>query len=364
MRRTTTKLHTFFLLLLTTSLWGEVTVTLTAPELVDGMSSVEAALTASVLTVADEIETTVNDLLDKPELTDAFSSAVILDSSLSLQGTGLSEENVTLSWGATATLFSDTFIPEELSELFEELSEDDDFTFGVSAHLIQSGISFPLKRYLPGSMVTLSAAYADLNDGDYFYRDLFLQGALGYAPFSSFQISRIARWSPLYGQFSVAYNNCEVGINLETGVITEEFEIDPDDGGPLLSYDVTVQLDPTVKLSLQTEMIVLTADFSSAICLRDFFHVYGGFGVSWASGGTDIAVETDEDIEVLGYLSDLIETEGSISISGAVESTYSGFIPYVYTGFQADISTMYIRIPLQYSYSEGISSGVFMGVTL
>ncbi|MDC7223895.1 MAG: hypothetical protein PQJ60_09155 [Spirochaetales bacterium] len=364
-RKASRKLHILLFLLLSCPLFGEITVEINMPELEEGMAEIEAMLTANITIAAEEIETTVNDLLDKPELTEAFSTAAGMSSSASLQGNGLHPAEYTVIAGAALSLYSETFYPDELVELFEEMDEESDFLFGVNAHLVHGGLTLPVNRILPGARLALSAAYADLSGEDRFYSNIFLQSALGYAPFDKAKLNPSLQWLPLFAQCAASYSSSEVGMSLETGVITEEFEVDPDDGGPLVGQDVTVQLDPTVDLSLQTQIYVLTADLSTAFTLHDFFHIYGGAGFNWSFGGTDIYASTDEDIEVLGYLSDLIVEEGSLSISGSVDgSAPVEFLPYIYGGFQADISTMFLRFPLQYSYDKGISSGLFMGINL
>ena len=344
---------------------AEIAVSLEMPELGEGMGRLEALLAENIAPAMAEIDTSVVDLLEKPQLTGAFSTAVGLSSSLPLQGNGMVSSEYSLSLGSYASLYSYTFDTDALEERFSQLSEEDDFEFGVNIHLVNAGFYFPLRKLHPRSSGFVSLAYSDLSGEDIYVRSFFFQTALGHMPFRVKKLNRSFKWSPLYGQIAVSYSSSSLGTEFETGVIEEVFELDPDGNGPLIAQDVSIEIDPLVELGLESRIGTLTAAFSSGITLLDFLHCYIGAGISTAFGRTDIAVDSSDEITILGYLSGLIEEEGRFTISGSVEgSAPVVLLPYFFTGLQVDMSSLFLRIPFQYNPESGISSGISMGVSL
>lgn len=357
----------------TFNLTAEISVDLTMPDFKDDISSqLEAMLEENILAAGDDVETTINNLLDKPGLTGAFSSAAASGASIPLQGNIFSPDG-TISFGGYGSFYSYTLDIEELMDDLEDVDEEDDPEVGANIQLIQTGVRLPAEFLPQGFQTGLSAAFADLSNSDFFYQNLTIQGSLAYTPFRKIPLNRSFRWTPLSAQFAATYSGSEIGASLETGTITQEFDYEIDSSGFLPDETITVELDPTVDLSLETQVYVLTADLATGFSLHDFFHFYLGGGVNVPWGKTDIAASTEDEFSISSNIIDsILEVDeegnystGSIVISGSVEgSSPVQFIPYAYGGFRLDISRIYLNIPIQYTYPDGLASGLFLGVYL
>jgi len=82
-------------------------------------------------------------------------------------------------------------------------------------------------------------------------------------------------------------------------------------------------------------------------------------------GATGISAESDAGIVIIGYLSALIEEQGSISISGEVDGgSPDGFSGFIYGGLRLNFGPAFLNIPVTYHPPNGLGAGINMGVSL
>jgi len=355
----------FFLFISLGSLAAEISITATMPTLGPGMARLEALLSESLGPSLAEVENTFNDLLDKPELTGAFSTASALNGTLPLQGSLVRASEYSFAFGSYGTLYSNTFDADSLNDQFSDMEEDDDFTFGVNLLLVNTSFTLPLDQLISHTTGYLSLAYADLSSEDYYLKNFFVQAALGYPVLKEIRRRKLLVWTPLYGQCGLSFAYSKIGALVDAGTITDNFELDPDGSGPLLPQNVSVQIEPSGDVGLETHMGTLSFSLSSAISLLETFHYYVGAGISFSLGRTDISVESFENITVLGYLSNLIEKDGSVRVSGNVDgSRPEAVLTYFYTGIQLDVSSIFLNIPFSFSPGSAVSTGLSVGISL
>lgn len=356
---------TLFLFLSISNLSADVTIRATMPELGPGMARLEALLAESLGPSIAEVEGTFNDLLDKPLLTGGFSSASELNGTLPFQGSLIRASEYSFAFGNYGTLYSDTLDPDRLEDQFSDMEEDDDFNFGMNLLLINTSFTIPLEQLIPRTTGFFSLAYADLSSDEYYLKNFFVQAALGYPILKKVSRRKLLVWHPLYGQGGLSYGFSRIGALVDAGTITDSFELDPDGSGPLLPQDVSIQIEPSGTVGLETHVGTLSFSLSTAISLLETFHYYLGAGVSFALGRTDISVESSEEIIVLGYLADLIEEQGSVSVQGDVKGSRAKTpLTYFFTGIQLDISSLFLTIPFSYSPGSGVSTGLSVGISL
>ncbi len=344
---------------------ADLNVDIKVPELGPGMAQLEGVLAENVLLAADEVKIFAENLLEKPELTRGFGNAVSLVSTVPMLGTLPLASRTSLSMGGYASFYSYTLDESALSERFSNLNEEDDFEIGISARLVNTSLTLPLNRLVPGLSLFASAGYAKLESESFYLNDFFVQTALGYSLFREFGRKNVFRWSPLYLQMGGSYAYHSLGAIISVGTVTQDFTVDPDGKGPLLGQDVTVEVNPVVDLSMLSHVGSYIFAVTTGIRLMDTLHLYIGSGCSLSFGRTDIALSNDNDVIVRGYLSDLVEEEGSIGIDGSVVgSSPRVFMGYFFTGFQLEISKMFINVPILYDPSSGLSTGISLGVSL
>ena len=357
-----------FLILMILSSVGinaQVSVDLTMPTLGSGMSQLEALLISNVGTAASEIETMVNNTLYKPELTSSFGNATGLCSSISMLGNIPHFSKYSLSIGANASLYSNTLDFNEISDKFDDLQPEDDFQFGVGVQGLTANFSMPLTFLLENLSVLGSIGYLNISTDEYFIVDFSVLIAAKYSIFEPIRSSRIFKWTPLSVQAGLSYGYNNLGIIIEADTITETFEADPDSDGPLLPQNVSVELEPVINIGLESQIGTLMFSLSSGITVFDSFHFFLGGGLNLLFGKTGISVYSEEEINIIGYLSELVEEEGSILISGSVEGgPPKVFLPYLFSGLQIDFSSSFINLTVLFHPVSGISGGISMGVSL
>ncbi|MBF9017932.1 MULTISPECIES: hypothetical protein [unclassified Oceanispirochaeta] len=354
-----------FILVFPACLGAEIQVEIAVPQLRDGMEELEALLAENIGDAAVEIENLVNNFLEKPEFTRAFGSAVSMSATLPMLGTQPLASTYSFSLGAYASLYSYTLDVQLISDRLSELNPEEDFEFGGSARLINGSFTFPLEKVLPRLSLFASIGYSDVKSEDYYLKDFFLQTALGYAVFKDLGREDRLSWTPVYIQGGGAYGFHDVGTNIPVGEIIREFEADPDGNGPLPPQDVSILLDPVLDIGMRSNIGCFSFSATTGVSLFNSFHFYLGAGCNLSFGRTDILLSGDNEVTVLGYLGDLVDVPGSISVDGSVEgSSPRPFLGYFFTGIQFDISRMFINIPILILPGKGLSSGISLGVSL
>lgn len=359
-------IYLFILLFLVTNdLSGQITVEITMPELGDGMAQIETLLLSNIGTAVSGIETMINSTLDKPEITRSFSNAAGLSGTMPLLGTMPLSSKLSFSTGVYAAVCLDSFDIEILTERFEALQPEDDFEFGVGIQGINMNLTIPFSFILPRLSLFLSMGYSDLSNGEFFIRNLSGHLSVGYHVFNRINPVEFFSWKPLFvqGGFSIGVN--EIGTTIETGVISESFAMDPDGGGPLLSQSIVIEIDPVIDIGLESQFKTAAFSAASGITLLDSFHFFIGAGIGFMFGNTGISVRSEDDIEIAGYLSNLIEEPGSIAIRGTAEGGIPDLLQfYLYSGLQIDISNAFIGVSFLFHPVSGISAGFSIGTAL
>jgi len=358
-------LFLIFLVLSSVRISAQVSVDITTPTLGSGMSQLESLLVSNLGTAISEIEIMVNETLSKPELTSSFGNATGLCSAVSMLGNIPQFSNYSLSIGANASLYSNTLDFNVISDRLASLQPEDDFQFGIGVQGISANFSMPLFFLIEDLSVFGSIGYLNISTDEYFINDFSALASAKYSVFDAVEPSRIFKWTPLTVQAGISYGYNNLGTTIEAGAITETFEADPDSDGPLLAQNVSVEMNPLIDLGLESHIGTVLFSLSSGITVFDSFHLFLGGGLNLAFGKTGISVHSEEEINIIGYLSDLVEEEGSVLISGAVEGgPPKAFLPYIYSGLQFDFSSSFINLTVLYHPAAGISGGISMGVSL
>lgn len=344
-----------FYFILSLKLFAQVNVDIVIPKLNEGMGRLESLLAQNIALAVSDMETMVEDTLQKPVITSAFGNAASLSQAMHVVGNSSIRGKYYFSLGFNSSVHSYTFNTDEISEAFENLQPEDDFEFGVNSQLINMSIAHP--------WVTLSFSYIDLNIQNYFYRNITGGLSTSYKPVKEVKINRFVDWIPINLIGGLSMGKSELGAKIEAGVIQESFSMDPDDRGPLPPFAVDIQLEPVIDMGLETFMAVFNISSITSVKILDQFHFNLGAGVYYSPGETKISVSSNEEIEILGYLSGLIEENGraviSGSIDGGVPNTLTG---YLFSSFQFDISSTFYVLDFLMNPGRGMCFALSMGV--
>ncbi len=344
---------------------AEVNIEIEMPVLGAGMSELEVLIASNVGLAVSGIDLMIGNLLSKPELTAAYGKATGLSYVLPVLGSIPVSSKFSFSMGGYAGVFSDTFNIISLSDQFETLKPEDDFVFGVSPNILNTSFTFPLDFVFPGFSLFGSLGYADFSSSDFFVSNLSGLLSLNYSVLPCFTKEDFLTWYPLLIQAGVSYGVSSLGFSVPAGLITEDFGMDPDGDGPLLPLSVTIEIDPVIDIGLEARTGVFNIAVSTVLSVFNFIHAYAGLGINYTYGSTALTLFSTENIVVKGYLADLIEKQGTITIRGNVEGgSPNSLMPYLFSGFQFDIGNIFISIPILYHPVKGLGAGISAGVSL
>lgn len=344
-----------FLLFSSLNLYSEIDVNITVPKLGNGMGEIEALLAANIGMAISELEVATEETLYKPELTSSFGTSSAISQLVLVHNKIPQTDRYSLSVGILSSAYSSTFDFKQISNKIDNLQPEDDFEIGVNAQLLNTTISIP--------NFSVSFSYINLSKNNFYFNNI--SGALhsSFSIFPDLSLSRSFSWNPLTVLGGLSVSSSSLGAGIETGVITESFELDPDGNGPLVSQSVDIELDPVINVGLDTLIGVINWGLGTGFNFLDFFHFYIGSGIYYSFGKTGISVSTNEDITVLGYLNGLIEEPGSISISGSIDGgSPNEFTGYIFTSMQYDISSMFFNLSALYHFTNGVGIGLSLGV--
>lgn len=344
-----------FLLFSSLNLYSDVNVEINVPKLGDGMGEIESLLAANIGMAVSELEVIANDTLYKPKLTSSFGKSSAISQLLLMNNNIPQSDRYSLSVGFLTSAYLYTFNFNNISKKIDDLRPEDDFEIGINAQLLNTTVSIP--------HFSISFSYINLEKNNYFFNNV--SGALytSYSLVHEKRFSRTFSWTPLTILGGISVSKSNLGASIDTGVINESFDFDPDGNGPLVSQSVDIELNPTIKLGLDTLVSVINMGVGTGFSFLDFLHFYTGTGFYYSFGKTGISVNTREDIVVMGYFNGLIKEPGSISISGSIDGgSPNEFTGYVFSNIQYDISSMFFNLSGLYHFTNGLGIGLSMGV--
>ncbi len=346
-------------------LFPEITVNIIIPELGEGMSELEMILASNIGTAVAEIENMATGTLRKPGITSSCGHAAGLTGILASSTGKTTVPGYSFSLGAYASVYSDTYNVDTLSGRLEEFQPEDDFRTGAAVDGLTAEITLPLDFIHPGMDGSFSAGFLNISNDEYNVKTFSLNLTVGYSPFRTRSDHSLYIWTPLILRAGVGYGMNNLGTRISAGLITESFDMDPDGDGPLIGQPITIEVEPVIDLGLESRIGTLSLTLSTSVSFLEILELYGGAGGGLTFGTTGISTDSDSEIAVLGYLSDLIEEEGSVSISGAIEGgTPDPVSAFIFAGLRVHFGTAFISIPFLYEPPSGISAGISLGVLL
>jgi hypothetical protein len=173
-------------------------------------------------------------------------------------------------------------------------------------------------------------------------------------------------WNAIRLELGGTYLSSTLSMEISPGTISQVIPVDPDGAGPLLAQSATLSVTPTINAGILTS---LWGAYLGATTGWTAFHALSfcvGGGITCAQTDSAISVSVDHaEIEVAGYLSNLITENGSISISGTI-SDYAYFLwgGYLSAGLGFSSGPFSLSIPLIWKIPGGLGAGAFVGIAL
>ncbi len=339
---------------------AEIAVTIESPVLKSGMASIQAMIEESTRNFALNIESLVNDTVDKPAFLEATSLATAQVALV--PGAVPSGDQLNISLGSAMAYHSPWLSTSILSEL-DDLDVKNDIEAGACIQPLVLRASLPLDFLVRGLSVSCNAGYMNADSGPFGIHSI----TAGLS--SSYRLVRqkrgVVAWNgvTLVAGTDFARQNLSVTVGAET--ISEVIPIDPDGTGPLSPFEATVSVDPVINASVETTLIAGHIGATTGVTFLKALTLFAGAGATAGWSKSSISIDSRDPIEVAGYLGDLIESPGMIGVSGSMGELQTGFIaPYLTGGLEFAIGSLNLTIPVSYKPFNSIGAGVFVGVKL
>ncbi len=343
-----------------TPLIAEPVVVIESPILGADMAGLQEILDQSIFDFATEIDELTGETLEKPDFLRGSSyatSQAILSS--------LSVHDVTrpfLALGSSAAYYSpwlSTAVVSELDSL--DVTSDVDAGACVQPLVIRGGL--PLYFLLDGLSVMGTAGYMDATTGPFGVTSITGSLSALYTPIPP-GTGPVA-WNGLTLSLGGGFANQTLSVTVEADEITQTIPIDPDGPGPLAPFEARVSVEPTIRASIETLLLSCNAGAMTGVTFLEALTLFAGGGVNAGWGRSEIAIDSKDPINVSGYLGELIDTPGTIGITGTADEYTDIFVrPYLAGGLAFSVGAFELAIPVTFKPVDSISVAVFFGVRL
>jgi len=373
------KLHLFsiFFLLFSLFLYAEVTVNIELPEgFYDELSENdndqywEYQIRSNIDYFENgELKSLVNNMLTKPNVTEALSHSMGLSSSLPQLAHSYNNQRSYLFFGTDAALISPYFDKDKLEDYAATITVEDDPRLGAGLQALQAGFGIPLYRWVPRLDINASGGHLYYQKDAFLLENYSIQGNLQYRIFRHRRINQSIQWTPLELRVGGGFRFLDLHIKIETGTIYQSLEVDADGPGPSFPQTLEIQAEPRFYIRLQTQALSFPLQLGTEFTFFDQFHIAlgGAFLPSWSSSG--IGLEGEGDVFFLGYIAEILkiteEDSGKITASGITQgepgTLYSG---YGWFRLQIDMGTLFLNVPVLYQPPDALGVGFYLGVNL
>lgn len=300
---------------------ADVSVTVGAPKLNEGMASLETMIAAETAFAAQEIARIAEGLADKPRFLEGFSSALAVLALL--PGANPSKGQWQFGLGSAAALVSEVAL-SRIAETMALFDGQTDLVLGFSTQPLSVSMAAPLSRLLRGRLpgVSLGLGFGYVNH----QLDELLVRSAGITPYLAYEMRpAIANdlpawlsWTGLRLALGYSLNRSTLAMLVQPGPIVQTIPLDPDGAGPLAALPVVLSMDPEIMVGITSNLQQVKLQLSSALELFNIFRFNAGFGYSLQWGSSAVSLAMDQAVTIDGYLSSLISEPGRISIEGAM----------------------------------------------
>ncbi len=350
----------FFLLAACVPLGAEPVVVIESPILDTDMAGLQEVLNQSIEDFSDQIDELTGETLEKPDFLrgSSYATSQAVLSSLSLH-------DVTrpfIALGSSASYYSPWLSTSVISELDSlDVTSDVDAGACVQPLVIRGGV--PLNFLVNGLSAVATAGYMDASSGPFGVTSLTASLSAQYIVFRPNK--GLAAWNGLTLSLGGGFAKQSLSVTIEADEITQTIPIDPDGSGPLAPFEARVSVEPTIEASIDTLLMSGNAGAMTGVTFLNAITLFAGGGVCVGWAQSEISVDSKDPINVSGYLGELIETPGTIGITGTADEYADTFVrPYLAGGLAFRVGAFELALPVTFKPVDSISVAVFIGVRL
>lgn len=340
---------------------ADIHTEITPLSLLPGLHTLEVMANVQISSAVGIVEDYIEGALDKPQAMRAFLNGNTALASLPILGS--TSDGLSVWIGAGAGLASDDFRLREIRTRIETFEPEDDFYLGAGAHPLGFYASVPLPWLLSGLSVTIGGGSVNTRYDEVDFASISVCAALSYRALRGIEFHRLLSWQGLrvHGGYSFGRNSASTVV--DAGVVTQDFSFDPDGAGPLFPIEIIVQIEPQVDVGITTELHAFPIALGTGVRLLDTLSVGAGGGAILARGAVVVDVQIEEEIEVLGYLSNLVAKPSSVRVNGVYDRPAPD--PLHAFGFawaRYEISLLYIGVAVQFGSESTLGALATVGL--
>lgn len=341
-------------------LGAEPVIVIESPILDTDMAGLQEVLDQSIEDFSEQIDELTGRTLEKPDFLRGSSYATNQAILASLSMHDVSRPFIAL--GSSAAYYSPWLSTSVVSELDSlDVTSDIDAGACVQPLVIRGGL--PLNFLVNGLSAVATAGYMDATSGPFGVTSVTASLSAQYILFRPNKGP--AAWNGLTLSLGGGFAKQTLSITIEADEITQTIPVDPDGSGPLAPFEARVSVEPTIEASIETLLLSCNAGAMTGVTFLNALTLFAGGGLCAGWGRSVIAVDSRDPINVSGYLGELIETPGTIGITGTADEYSEVFArPYLAGGLAFRVGAFELAIPVTFKPVDAVSVAVFFGVRL
>lgn len=342
-----------------TPLFSQISVEITPIELNDGMAQIEMLINSETGDTAEVISGIISTYLEKPLLFEAMNESQILTASI-LPMLRPQARRYSIAAGSSAAFTGPAEIISSLPEQIKTLDVESDIFLGASLQGFSAGLSFPADFLLPELYLTAGAGFHS-----FAYENISLAGAsahisAAYRFFTGRKVS-ILEWNGISVETGASWSANSLSVFYVVD-ISQTFSLDPDGAGPLLAFDVTINLDPEAEISYSSNQFTFPLFLSTGADISKLLNISGGIGAVLALGSNSINIEANDEIEIMGYLQNLVQAPPEVVVSGNHSGAAAPLLtPFMGGCLSLELGRLTLNIPVSWDFKNTLTAGFSVG---
>jgi len=368
----TVLLSLYFLLGAQPWLWGQVEVEITPPKLEEGMAQIEGMVTTEIQSAAAEIAELADSLLTKPSLYTALGDAGAAAASLYPFAPQLHGGGYYVGIGSSAGIATERYNYKEMKEKVENVRETDDFYLGAGLKPLELNFAVPGDFIFPQLGLMGSFAYISGSAQEYTLNSIGATLSAGYPLLPACELGPYVTYSGVQGSAGVSVLRNTLSTHFYPGIVRETVDFDPlGEDAPLFTQSVTIEVEPDIVVDVESTVYALSLELAGGFKVIEFLHFTLGASGELVFGNTSVGLAVDEEIQIIGYLSELVDEPSRLVVSGSTEPIAPSTVQFsLFTSLSWQVGTYVCTLPVSWRSNGlrggrgGFAAGLFLGVHL
>ena len=356
------KINIFLILFLITAshLSAQITVEITPIGLTDGLAQIENMVNSETGDTAEAVEDMIDIYAEKPLLFEAMSDALTTTAEI-FPSLKQFSDNYSIYTGTSAAITSAETDISELGSTLETFTIEEDFYFGAALQGFSAGFTFPADFLLNNLYVSTGFGYSS-----FYYDEINISSAnirLGASyRFPGRELNKLIRWNGIGISSGAAWSSNSINTSYPAEDIIQTFSLDPDGAGPVVPFDITIQVSPVIDITYRNNQFTFPLAVSTDLDFFKLIDIAATAGLALTFGSNSIGVSVDDEIEVQGYLADLVDTAPRIVVSGEQTGSRARIItPFAGGSISVRLGRLLLNVPVCWDFKNTLTAGISLG---